>query len=62
MDSKRRSIAKAVTWRALGTLVTIVVTVLITHSLVVATSIGLLDTIVKLVLYYIHERIWSNVP
>ena len=56
--SKTRSILKAITWRVISVLTTVIVTYIITHDIAVTLSIGLFDSIIKLVLFYIHERIY----
>jgi uncharacterized membrane protein len=61
METHSRSIAKAVTWRTGGTIVTCLVAWLLTGSLDLAAKIGVLDTIVKIGAFYIHERFWNRV-
>ena len=60
MESHLRSIAKAITWRAGGTVVTFVVAWILTRRFELAAQIGILDTIVKLGAFYVHERIWNR--
>ncbi len=59
-ESHHRSIAKAVSWRATGTLDTFILSYLITGNLVFAGSIAGVETMTKIVLYYVHECIWSG--
>ena len=61
-ETHLRSIVKAVTWRATGSLDTFLLTLIITGSAVFAGSIALAETVTKVMLYYFHERIWSVVP
>src|SRR4051794_31150780 len=60
-ECHRRSIAKAVSWRATGTLDTFVLSWLITGNLAFAGSIAGVETMTKMVLYYGHERLWAAV-
>ena len=60
MESHYRSIAKAITWRTGGTIVTFVVAWIFTGSLSLSVGIGLLDSLVKIVAFYIHERLWNR--
>jgi len=53
-----RHIAKTISWRILGTLDTMFLSWLITGDLKVGMQIGLADVIIKMVLYYLHERAW----
>jgi uncharacterized membrane protein len=62
VDSHARSIAKALSWRFLATIITGCVAWFITGTVAVAVAIGLADTIVKLGIYYAHERAWNRVP
>jgi uncharacterized membrane protein len=58
MESHFRSILKAVTWRTGGTVVTALVAWVVTDSIDLAARIGILDTIIKIAAFYIHERFW----
>lgn len=60
MESHLRSIAKAITWRTGGTLVTFAVAWLLTRRLELAVQIGLVDTLVKIGAFYCHERVWNR--
>ncbi len=57
-----RHLAKAVSYRILGTITTVVVGLIITGNLEIAASLGIIDIIIKTVLYYVHERIWYHMP
>ena len=54
-----RSFAKAVTWRATGSLDTFVLSFIITGSAKLAGTITVVEVGTKIVLYYLHERAWS---
>lgn len=58
MVSKKRHIAKTITWRLVGTLDTMILSWIITGSLKVGMAIGGVEVITKMVLYYLHERVW----
>ncbi len=60
-ETHKRSVAKAVTWRFFATFVTAVVVYMFTKEVVLAASIGLVDTAIKIFAYYSHERIWDRV-
>ena len=61
-DPHYRSLLKAVSWRATGTVDTIVVSFLLTGRIKLAFSIGCVEFFTKIGLYYFHERIWNRVP
>lgn len=60
MVARRRHIAKALSWRVLGTIDTVLIGWLLTGSLTVGAAIGGLEVFTKTVLYYFHERVWYN--
>ena len=58
-ETKQRSVIKAVTYRLLATIATFSLALIFTGSLEIATSIGVLDFIVKFSIYYLNERVWN---
>jgi uncharacterized membrane protein len=61
-DSHFRSLFKAVSWRIVGTIDTIVVSYLWTGEVRTAVIIGSTEVVTKVGLYYLHERLWSRIP
>ena len=61
MESHKRSIAKTVSWRVMATIITGVVTYVLTGRLDFAVTVGLADTLVKVFIYYAHERMWTRI-
>lgn len=57
----RRSIAKAISWRVTGSIDTFILSWIITGNPVVAGTISALEIVTKVVLYYLHERIWLKI-
>jgi len=62
MESKKRSIVKALSWRFIATFITTLVAFILTGEMVFAAKIGLLDTVIKLGAYFAHERLWLRIP
>ena len=60
MVSYKRHALKTITWRIIGTLDTFFLSWLITGSLKIGATIGGIEIITKMVLYYFHERIWYS--
>ena len=56
--SYKRHIAKTITWRIVGTIDTILLSWLITGNLAVGLTIGGVEVMTKMILYFAHERIW----
>ena len=59
-NSRKRHIAKAITWRIVGTIDTTLLAWLISGDPMIGFKVGLSEVITKLVLYYFHERLWFN--
>ncbi len=57
-----RSAVKTLSWRTVGTIDTIVISFLVTGNLTMAASIGSIEVVTKMVLYYLHERTWNKIP
>ena len=56
-----RSVAKSITWRILATLTTMILVYIFFGRLDLAVIIGGLEMLIKLILYYYHERMWNRV-
>lgn len=60
METRRRSIVKALSWRFIATTITALVAWGVTGKPHVAITIGAFDTVLKLAAYYGHERAWMH--
>jgi uncharacterized membrane protein len=61
LDTHKRSIVKSISWRILAGIITACVALYMTGKLDFAIKIGLADTITKLLIYYLHERVWDRI-
>ena len=61
-EAHRRSLSKAVTWRAIASLDTFVISFIVTGRIGIAGSIAGIELVTKMALYYGHERVWAAVP
>ena len=61
-ESRFRSILKSLTWRITATLTTIAIARIITGDIEIALKIGAIEVVLKMCIYYFHERIWQLVP
>jgi uncharacterized membrane protein len=59
--SIKRHLLKTVTWRIVGTIDTVLLGWLITGNPVTGLKIGMLELITKMVLYFLHERVWYRI-
>ena len=62
MDSNARSIAKAISYRLLGSMCTALIVLYFSGDLKVSAGAGALDMVAKIGLYFLHERVWNHVP
>ena len=60
-DTKKRTMAKTITWRITASLTTFLIAWILTGDILVGASIGSIEAIAKIFLYYFHERIWINI-
>ncbi|WP_369999107.1 DUF2061 domain-containing protein [Winogradskyella sp.] len=58
LESRKRHIAKTFTWRLIGTLDTMLLAWWISGNPLIGLKVGLAEVITKMILYYIHERLW----
>lgn len=61
MDSNARSIAKAVSYRLLGSISTALIVFVFSGNVTVSLGVGALDVVLKMALYYLHERVWNYI-
>ena len=61
MESRRRSLVKALSWRLVALTITTLVAYVLFQDAKVAASVGLIDSLVKILAYYAHERAWQHV-
>lgn len=58
LESRKRHIAKSITWRFIGTLDTMIIAWFITGDPLIGLKIGLAEVLTKMLIYYVHERVW----
>jgi len=61
MESNARSIVKAVSYRVFGSLSTAGIFYILNRDLSLAFIGGSLDAVVKIGLYFLHERFWNHI-
>lgn len=59
-ESHSRSVAKALSWRILGTAATSLLVFLFTRKLVLSLAVGGLEFVSKIGLFWLHERLWDQ--
>ena len=60
VETKKRSLAKALSWRFFATFITTIVVWMVTNEPTLSIGIGVSDSVIKLAAYYGHERLWNR--
>lgn len=60
IDSQKISILKTISWRIIGTLDTMLISYFLTGDISIAVGIGGIEVVSKMILYYLHERVWNR--
>ncbi len=61
LTTRKRTLAKTVSWRAVATLDTFVISFLVTGSGTWAGTIAGFEVLTKVMIYYFHERAWMRI-
>ena len=61
MVDRKRHLAKALTYRVLGSAGTAAIAYVATGDVRIGASVGAIDSIVKIGIYYAHERVWYRI-
>lgn len=59
-ESHKRTLIKTIIWRVIATLTTILFSYIFTGNISKSLKIGIIDNMIKLLLYYGYERIFTN--
>ena len=60
-DTQKRTMTKTMTWRITASVTTFLIAWILTGDFLIGVSIGSIEAITKIFLYYFHERIWNNI-
>ncbi|WP_171121639.1 MULTISPECIES: DUF2061 domain-containing protein [unclassified Ruegeria] len=61
METRRRSVVKAVLWNAMGLIVMTLVGLVATGSAAIGGTLAIVNTAIGLTLYVIYERVWAGI-
>ncbi len=56
-----RSVAKAISWRFFATLTTAIIVYFFTGNFLLSLGISASEFVLKILIYYAHERAWNKV-
>ena len=57
----KRHLYKTLSWRGVGSLTTLIVAWIVTGNPLTGFKIGLVETLTKMILYYLHEKMWYRI-
>ncbi len=60
-ETNRRSIVKSISWRFFAAVITSLVVFFLTGKMEFAAKVGMIDTAIKLLVYFAHERAWNKI-
>ncbi|MEP3374513.1 MAG: DUF2061 domain-containing protein [Maribacter dokdonensis] len=60
-ESRKRHLLKTISWRAIGTIDTILISWIISGNPMTGLQIGGFEILTKMILYYFHERAWYRI-
>ena len=61
METNARSLAKAISYRVLGSACTTFICLILTGRPGISAGVGALDMVTKIGLYFLHERLWERI-
>ena len=60
-NSNRRHVYKTISWRVIGTTDTFIISWIITGNPYFGLKISFAETLTKMLLYYLHEKLWYRI-
>ena len=60
-ENYKRDTLKNISWRILATVITMLLVFLYTGRLLFTLGMGFFEVFGKLILYYLHERVWARI-
>lgn len=60
-ETKKRSIVKAASWRLVALVAGLITTYIVLGDIKTSIHVMIWANIVSTIVYYVHERVWSNI-
>ena len=60
-ETHKRSVIKSISYRLLGSFVTMLIVFVFTRRLALSLGVGIFELLAKFACFYIHERIWTKI-
>jgi uncharacterized membrane protein len=61
VESNKRHVLKTFSWRAIGTVDTVILSWIITGNPLTGLKIGVSEVFTKMILYFLHEKLWYRI-
>jgi len=61
IERRKRTLCKTIVWRIVASSATAIIAFIVTGEFSIALGIGVIDIFIKLIIYYLHERIWDKI-
>ncbi len=61
METRRRSVVKAIVWNVMGLAMMTLVGLIATGSAAVGGTLALVNTAIGLTMYIVYERVWASI-
>lgn len=59
--TRKRHLVKAISYRIIGTITTMITGWYITGNMLSGVKIGIIESVLKIAIYYGHERVWLKI-
>lgn len=59
--SRKRAVLKTITWRVTASITTLAIVRVVTGEWMIAGEVAILEVLIKMFVYYLHERAWERV-
>lgn len=57
----KRTLLKTITFRIIATTTTMLIFYIFTDNIALSVGVGIVDTILKMFIYYFHEQAWNRI-
>ncbi|GGO50769.1 Uncharacterized membrane protein [Roseovarius pacificus] len=61
METRKRTLVKAIVWNIIGLTVMALVGLILTGSVAVGGAMAVVNTVIGLTMYILYERVWARI-
>ncbi|MDW3118943.1 DUF2061 domain-containing protein [Roseovarius pacificus] len=61
METRKRTLVKAIVWNIIGLTVMALVGLILTGSVAVGGAMAVVNTVIGLTMYVLYERVWARI-